>query len=71
MTSGSKYGIVDQRLLRCLGLFQRLLNDEVDGTKEGSLSHFLAGPTSLHFYVFVVVSAAGLASPLLLPGAHR
>jgi hypothetical protein len=71
MTSGSKYGIVDQRLLRCLGLFQRLLNDEVDGTKEGSLSHFLAGPTSLRFYVFVVVSAAGLASPLLLPGAHR
>jgi hypothetical protein len=71
MTSGSRYMIVIWGLLWCSGLFWRLLDDEVDGTREGSASHFLERPASLPFYVFVVVGAAGLASPLLLPGALR
>jgi hypothetical protein len=49
MTSGFKYRIVGRRLLQCSGLFQRLLDDEVDGTREGIVSPFLAGPTLLHF----------------------
>jgi hypothetical protein len=49
MTSGSKYMIVGWRLLRCSGLLWRLLDDEVDGTREGSVSHFLAGPALLRF----------------------
>jgi hypothetical protein len=44
MTNGSKYRIVDWRLLRYSGLFWRLLDEEEeDGTREGSVSHFLGG----------------------------
>jgi hypothetical protein len=49
MTSGSKYKIVGWRLLLCLGLFWRLPDDEVDGTRDGSVSHILAGPALLRF----------------------
>jgi hypothetical protein len=49
MISGSKYRIDGWKLLQCLGTFWRLLNDEVDGTREGSISHFLAGPALLCF----------------------
>jgi hypothetical protein len=49
MTSGSKYRIVDWRLLWCSGLLWRLLDDEVDDTREGSISHFLAGTALLRF----------------------
>jgi hypothetical protein len=49
MTSGSKYRIVGWRLLWCSGLFWRLLDDEVDGTREGSVSHLLAGLALLRF----------------------
>jgi hypothetical protein len=49
MTSGSKYRIVSWRLLQCSGLFWRLLDDEVDGTREGPVSHFLAELALLHF----------------------
>jgi hypothetical protein len=43
----------------------------VDGTQEGSISHFLAGLTLLRFYVFVVVGAAELASPPTLTWSSR
>jgi hypothetical protein len=69
MTSGSKYKIVGWRLLWCSDLVWRLLDDEVDGTREGSISHFLAGTELLRFKAFIMVNAAGLASPLLLYGA--
>jgi hypothetical protein len=71
MTSGSKYRIVGWGLLWCSGLFWRLLDDEVDDTRDGSTSHFLVGPALLCFLVFIVVSAVVLASPPTLTWSSR
>jgi hypothetical protein len=62
MTSGSKYRVVSWRLLRCSGLIWRLVDDEVDGTREGSASHFLARPALLQYpcYYPVVAGSAWL-----------
>jgi hypothetical protein len=49
MTSGPNYRVVSWRLLKCSGLFWRHLDNEVDGTRVGSVGHFLVGSALLHF----------------------